>query len=151
MIEKELIRRYTETAFAGTDKFIVDINVRSGNRITVFMDSDSGVSIKDCHELSRFLEESLNRDQEDFELNVSSPGLDRPLVMTRQYLKNIGKKLEIETINGEKPEGLLMAANDTGIELIQSIRLKNKKEEKVSLSLMYKDIKTARIKIEFKK
>lgn len=140
-----------QTLLAGTDKFLVDILIQPVNRISVFIDGDNGISIDDCRKISRSLEEMLTSDNEDFELNVSSPGLDRPLKLARQYLKNIGRGIEISTVLGEKVEGTLTSIDDKGLELIAIVKDKKKKEIQNKISLLFEDIKTAKIKIDFRK
>jgi ribosome maturation factor RimP len=89
---KELVDRH----LSGTDRFLVDVLIKPGNRIYVFIDGDHGVTIDDCVKISRMLEAELDREREDFELNVSSSGADQPLRMPRQYPKNIGRSLHIK-------------------------------------------------------
>ena len=78
MITDKLIREWIEEHLSGTDRFLVDLTIKSGNRILVFIDSDTSVLIEHCISLSKFIESHLDRDIEDFELNVSSSGLDHP-------------------------------------------------------------------------
>jgi ribosome maturation factor RimP len=151
MADKERIGKMVQTLLAGTDKFLVDILIQPVNRISVFIDGDNGISIDDCRKISRSLEEMLTSDNEDFELNVSSPGLDRPLKLARQYLKNIGRGIEISTVLGEKVEGTLTSIDDKGLELIAIVKDKKKKEIQNKISLLFEDIKTAKIKIDFRK
>ena len=96
----------------GTDKFLIDLHVSKDNRINVSIDGDNGVNIDDCIELSRFIESHLDREVEDFELNVASAGLDSPLKFVRQYKKNVGRDIRIDTIDGQTKEGLLEEATD---------------------------------------
>ncbi len=140
-----------EELLVSTDKFLVDILIQPANRISVFVDGDHGVSIDDCRKISRSLEERLNEEIEDFELNVSSPGLDRPLKLLRQYKKNIGRGMEIITVSGEKIEGILLSVVDSGVEIISPAKGKKKQEEQKNISLLFKDIKVAKIKIDFRK
>jgi len=140
-----------EELLVSTDKFLVDILIRPVNRISVFVDGDHGVSIDDCRKISRSLEQRLNEDNEDFELSVSSPGLDRPLKLLRQYKKNIGRGMEIITVSGEKVEGILFSVGDSGVEIISPVKGKKKQEEQKNISLLFRDIKVAKIKIDFRK
>lgn len=136
---------------AGTDKFLVDVLIQPGNRISVFVDGDHGVSIDDCRNISRSLVKMLIMEDEDVELSVSSPGLDRPLKLLRQYHKNIGREMEIITVGGEKVEGILSNVVDSGVEIISPSKGKKKQEEQKNISLLFKDIKAAKIKIDFRK
>ncbi len=79
MINRNQIIAWAEEALEGTDRFVVDVLVRDGNVILVFLDADSALTIAHCIEVSRFIESKLDRDEEDFELRVSSAGLDQPL------------------------------------------------------------------------
>ena len=85
----------------GTDKFLVDLHISKDNRINVSIDGDNGINIDDCIELSRYIESHLDREVEDFELNVASAGLDTPLKLLRQYKKNVGRSLRVELMTGE--------------------------------------------------
>ena len=89
MILKEDIEKLADEFLYGTDMFIVKLNVGSDNKITIYIDGDNGVTIDDCVGLSRFIENEYDRETEDFELNVSSAGIDQPFINLRQYLKNI--------------------------------------------------------------
>ncbi|MBP5643392.1 MAG: hypothetical protein J6X10_04070 [Bacteroidales bacterium] len=84
MIDKLHVLSIIEKALEGSDKFLVDLKITTDNRIFVAIDGDNGIVIDDCVELSRAIENSLNRDEEDFELNVASAGLDSPLRMKRK-------------------------------------------------------------------
>jgi ribosome maturation factor RimP len=151
MSDKEKIRIITEELLADTDKFLVDILIQPVNRISVFVDGDHGITIEDCRRISRSLEEKLLPDQEDFELNVSSPGLDRPIKLLRQYQKNIGRNLEITKVDNEKMDGTLLRVDESGIEISTSVKKRKNQEENQTIILPYKEIKTAKIKIDFRK
>jgi ribosome maturation factor RimP len=116
MIAKEKIQNLVEEILSN-DMFIVGVTVDSGNAIVVSIDSDAGISIDKCVEISRYIEKNLDRQTEDFSLEVSSPGLTQPLRVLRQYNKNIGRKIEVVTMNGEKHEGILISVNSGGFEL----------------------------------
>jgi len=151
MIEMENLRKMIGELLENTDKFLVDILIRPGNRISVFVDGDRGVSIEDCRKISRSLEERLKEKGEDFELNVSSPGLDRPLILFRQYKKNIGRGIDIVTAGGEKVEGILSGVDDSGVEISAPVKDKKKQQEQKNISLRFSDIRSAKIKIDFRK
>ena len=84
MIDKRVVEKIVQEAIAGTDKFVVEISITRSNTIFIYMDSDTHITIDDCIAISRQVEHSLDREKEDFELQVSSYGLDRPLVLLRQ-------------------------------------------------------------------
>lgn len=88
--------------------FLVHLSVDHNHNIKVVIDSDKGVGIDDCIELSRAIEHSLDREEEDFSLEVTSYGISEPLIVERQYIKNIGRTLSVQTTNGESVEGKLI-------------------------------------------
>src|SRR5690606_30066500 len=112
MISKEQIAQLTESAVKDRNIYLVDVVVSPGNRIRIEIDRDEGLSVNDCAFVSRFIEQNLDREQEDFEIQVSSPGLDQPFKILRQYRKNIGRKVEVVTKNGEKINGVLKHADE---------------------------------------
>ena len=129
MINNEQINNIVEAYFEGTDKFIVKLSVSKDNLINLFVDGDHGITIDDCVKLSRHIENSLNRDDEDFELRVSSAGIDLPYMMLRQYTKNIGRKIEAKLKDGTKKRGELVSADSEKIEIIEDIKGKGKKKK----------------------
>ena len=146
MIEKIKILELVNNALEGSDKFLVNLKITPDNRIYVDIDGDNGVTIDDCIELSRAIEGQLDRDEEDFALDVSSAGADQPLKLIRQYRKNVGRELEVLTVDGERAEGTLEDASDEGIVL----RTKGtKKQAPETLRMAYRDIKSARVTIKF--
>jgi ribosome maturation factor RimP len=151
MIGKEQVSRITERFFTGSDKFLVDINILPGNRISVYIDGDKGINIDDCRDLSRFIEKNLDRDLEDFELNVSSYGIDRPLILYRQYVKNIGRQFEIITHTGEKISGKLLQTSKEGIDLIQDVVEKKKIVGETIVPIPFSNIKSAKLVIRINK
>jgi ribosome maturation factor RimP len=146
MIEKIKILELVNSALEGSEKFLVSLKITPDNRIFVDIDGDNGVNIDDCIELSRAIESQLDRDAEDFELNVSSAGADQPLKLVRQYRKNVGRDLEVVTLDGERAEGTLEDASDDGI-VIRTPGTKKQPAE--TLRFAYKDIKSARVAIKF--
>lgn len=146
MIDKLHVLSVIDDALSGTDKFLVDLKISTDNRINVAIDGDNGIIIDDCVELSRAIENSLDRDAEDFELNVASAGLDSPLKLKRQYKKNVGQELSVTTFDGEHVEGRLVEADDEQITIKQAGR-KNAPAEPMHFA--YGDIKTAKIIVKF--
>ena len=146
MIDKLHVLNIIDSSLAGTDKFLVDLKISTDNRINVAIDGDNGITIDDCIELSRTIENSLDRDVEDFELNVASAGLDSPLKLKRQYRKNVGRELTVTTFDGETVEGKLIDANDDNI----TLKLQGRKNMNAEpLVIAHADIKTAKIVIKF--
>ncbi len=150
MIEKSKIIRLTEDHLKGTDKYIVDLQLKSNNIIQLFIDGDSSVNINDCITLSRYLESNLDRDFEDFELNVSSAGLDQPFKVFKQYLKNLNKEVSVLLLDGRKHEGTLIDAKEDEIS-IEIPANKKKKTKKQELRFLINTIKETKSIISFKK
>jgi len=149
MLNVAEISKMLEAHLKGTDKFLVEVLVKPGNRIYIFIDGDHGVTIDDCVKVSRFLESGFDREQEDFELNVSSAGADHPITMPRQYTKNIGRQLHIKQKEGNELKGKLLAADDKGI----TLELKGDKKAKspaVIVSIEHENIQEAKVIISFK-
>lgn len=97
--------------------FLIDLKVGADNSIRVILDGDHGVSLKDCISISRAIEHKLDREEEDFSLEVASAGVGTPLQGQRQYAKNIGRKLEVELSQGAPIKGILVAADENGFTL----------------------------------
>ena len=140
MISEQLIKELTNTHLEGTDRFAVSIAVRSDNRIRIFIDSDTHVLIEHCIELSKFIESQLDRDIEDFELNVSSSGLDQPYKLSRQYIKNIGREVAVLLKDNNKIDGTLIAADNESFSIKEITKVKKTITE-TTHSFQYRDIK----------
>lgn len=135
--------------------FLVDIRINKSNVIQVYVDSYEGLSINQCAEISRHLESRLDRDKEDFELQVSSPGLTESFKVREQFLKNIGREVEIITTNAVKLTGTLKKIETDFILLEVSTKEKVEGEKKKKLvtrehQIDFKDIKSAKVVISFK-
>jgi len=147
MITVKQISDIVNEKLQGSELFLVEVLVRSGNRISVFLDSDTHVSITDCAGISRHIESLLDREQEDFELEVSSAGLDQPIKLRRQYLKNIGNDLKVLTADGKSFTAALLGAGENNITLlIPENKKKKTPEQEVVVAL--KDIKEAKLVIK---
>ena len=146
MIEKIKILELVNNALEGSDKFLVNLKITPDNRIYVDIDGDNGVTIDDCIELSRAIEGQLDRDEEDFALDVSSAGADAPLKLTRQLVKNIGREVDVVMFDGEKLTGELTAADEASI-TIQIAGTKKRPAETVTLQR--KDVKTVCVVLKF--
>lgn len=147
MIDKLQVLDIIRTHLEGSDKFLVDLKITTDNRIFVSIDGDEGVVIDDCIALSRAIENSLDREVEDFELNVASAGLDSPLKLPRQFAKNIGETLSVTTFDGEHLQGELTESDEESF-TIQPPHGK-KKAPLDPVKFLYKDVKTAKIVITF--
>ena len=151
MITKEQVAAIVEANLQGTAKFLVEVVVQPGNRLVVYIDGDSGVTIDDCNELSRFIEQQLDREREDFDLTVSSSGLDRPLKLLRQYRKNLGRELVVTPVEGEPVTGTLVRADESGIELEHPVKNTKKEIRKENTVFGFNELKTVKIIIKIGK
>ncbi len=132
MIDKEKIASIVDAYLADTDKFLVDIRVSTTNRVSVSIDGDQGVTIADCAALSRHIESCLDRDQEDFELQVSSVGVGTPLTMTRQFRNNTNRLVSLLLTEDRKLRGKLVEVSDKGIKIEKEIVKKGKKQKNLA-------------------
>lgn len=153
MITKEQITLLADEALKETDRFIVDITVSKSNVIYIYIDADSSVTIDHCVELSRFIESRLDREIEDYELSVSSAGIDYPLLNKRQLNKYIGKEIEILHNDGIKRIYKLLSYNEDRIEVQEAIikvlgKLKKTKYAEI-VELSFTDIKEIKPYINF--
>ena len=132
--------------------FLVEVKIKPTNNIKVFIDGDAGISIERCitynRQLYKMLESSGLFPADDFSLEVSSPGLDEPLKLLRQYHKNTGRKVEVLMKDGVKTEGVLKQVADDGI-IVEETRGKNKKKETIEHRFPFENIKSTKIQIVF--
>lgn len=133
MISKELIETLTLKALT-EEYFIVEVSIKKGNAIEVIIDGDNGVSIQKCVEVSRSIENSLDRETEDFELMVASAGLSKHFKVYRQYLKNIGKEVEVVTGEGKPMAGVIVQVDEEGFDLeVKSLEKAPNSKKKVEV------------------
>ncbi|MCB0401471.1 MAG: ribosome assembly cofactor RimP [Flavobacteriales bacterium] len=144
MISVDQVKALIKDKLEEKDCFVVELEVRPGNNILLEVDSMKGFTIQDCVEFSRAVEHNLDRETEDFELHVSSPGLDKPFRVKEQYLKNIGREVKVIMNNDEKISGLLTAVNDDGIEVEYSYKEKveGKKKKQTVVEQKHLDFNT---------
>jgi ribosome maturation factor RimP len=150
MIEKQRIQGFVEEFIKGTGLFLVAVKVSGANRITVLADKNEGITIDECAALHRHIENRLDRDEEDFELQVSSPGLDLPFVVIEQYFKNEGRKAEVIDNEGSKYTGTLKNITSGGFELETEIKIKGKAKEIKDMSFNFDQIKSTRVILTIK-
>ena len=135
-----------------TDVFLVEIKIKPTNNIKVYLDGDQGLSIERLVQYNRKLYKQLEEEamypDGDFSLEVSSPGVDEPLKLHRQYVKNCGRFVEVILNDGTKKEGKLVAVNEEAI-TVEEQKGKGKKMELVTHTLAISDIKTTKIQIKF--
>lgn len=128
MIDKNIVKNLVEQWLEGKEYFLVDIQLSSDNKIVIEIDHADGVWIEDCVELSKFIEERLSRDDEDYELEVGSAGLGQPFKVARQYEIFIGKNVEVLGADGKKVRGTLKSVD--GNNFIVSVNEKVHVEDK---------------------
>ncbi|MNJ83110.1 Ribosome maturation factor RimP [compost metagenome] len=158
MISKQKVKELAEERIKDRDErlFIVELTISASNVIRLELDKTEGnVSIEDCMSVSRNIEHNLDREDADFELHVSSAGLDKPLRVHAQYVKNIGRDLDVKLKSKEKATGTLIAVDETGVVLKreekQAVEGKKKKELVViENKIAFSDINEAKIVISFK-
>ncbi len=134
------------------DTFLVEVKMTPGNQITVLLDADNGITIEKCTSVNKvlykYLEESGLFEDGNFSLEVSSPGIDKPLKLHRQYTKNIGRKVEVELLDGAKLEGTLTHVNDEDI-IIEEKSGKGKKITMNTTTILFNQIKHTTVLITF--
>ncbi|MDR1719389.1 MAG: ribosome assembly cofactor RimP [Dysgonamonadaceae bacterium] len=155
MITRQTITPLLEAYLNDSGMYLVDLEIQPGNKITVEIDRDDAVSIDDCVAVSKYIESQLDRDIEDYELEVGSPGISQPFKILRQYLKNIGKEVEVLTKSGRKVSGVLKHADQEGITLTVMKQIKPegaKRKKMIEEDTMYRfdEIKYTKYSIRFK-
>lgn len=145
MITKEQIAVICEEALVESDRFLVEVKIKPGNIIEVYVDADSAVNIDHCIEISRFIESKLDRDVEDFELSVFSWGLSGALRMDRQMQKYLGKDVEVKSKELGKIQGKLVSFDAEKAE-IEPVRKKTSKKKAVEEGNVVVERKSAEIK-----
>ena len=115
MIEKDVISQLVEEKLASSGNYLVDVVIKPGNLIIIEIDNDEGVCIDDCAELSRYVEGHLDRDVEDFELEVGSAGITSPFKVLRQYVKNIGNEVEMLLKRRYEVDRRIESADENGV------------------------------------
>jgi ribosome maturation factor RimP len=154
MIDKIKIEKLVKEYIKGSQLFLVAVKISSSGKITVLADKKGGITIDECVGMSRFIEKNLTRDEEDYELQVSSPGLDMPFIVTEQYYKNEGRRIEVVDSAGKKYSGVLKNVTPGGFELETDIKAEMKGKIKSvgikELSFNYEQVKSAREIVTFK-
>ena len=155
MVSKEIVNQIVDEFIAGTDYYLVDIIVAPDNRISFKIDAAEGVLLDFCADLNRFIESKIDRETEDYELQVSSAGLTSPFKILKQYEKNIGNEVEVLTKDGRKLTGILTKANEANftIEVEKQIKLEGAKRKTIireEINFSYNEIKTTKYIFRFK-
>ncbi len=142
MVSEAKITELVNECLRGTDFFLVDIVVSNKNRISIEIDGQGGVPINQCVKVSRHVEHSLDRDTEDFELNVSSPGVGKPLKVFQQYEVNVGRELQVIMNDDSSMKGKLLEVQKDQIRIQPK---KSKEEIEIKLS----NIKQTKVLVSF--
>ena len=118
MIFKDQVNELLQVALdSRPDLFLIECKISADNHISILLDGDEGFNLQSCVEVSRQIEHNLDREQHDFSLEVASAGVGSPLKKTRQYVKNVGRKLRIERNEASTIEGTLVDANEEKVTL----------------------------------
>lgn len=155
MISKQAVQQAVEEWLEGKEYFLVDITISPDDRIVVEIDHQDGVWIEDCADLSRHIESRLNRDDEDYELEVGSAGLGQPFKVRKQYEIHIGKEVEAQLKDGRKLRGTLLQVTDQGFRLStpQKVKEEGKKRpttKEVETDLTFQEVAATKYVIKVK-
>ncbi|MDH5413244.1 MAG: ribosome assembly cofactor RimP [Flavobacteriaceae bacterium] len=154
MIENKIVEKLVDEAIKENQElFLIEFKILPDNKITVIVDGDNGVTIKECMRISRHIEQNLDREEHDFALEVTSPGLSEALINKRQYKKNLGRTLKIKTAL-ENFEGKLTRVDDKEIEIEWKVREpkpigKGKVTVLKKRTLPFEVIKQTKVKLNF--
>lgn len=158
MVEEKIVDlldvKFQEEEFA--DCFLIETKMGANNKLQVFIDSDEGINFTTCHKISRYLEEHIDAEGwlgEKYVLEVSSPGVDRPLQVMRQYPKNVGRKMEIKVRDEEKVRKGVLKQVDADKIILEEEHItqqgKKKVKEKLEVEIPFVEIEQAKVKISF--
>lgn len=155
MIDKNVVTRIVEEWLEGKDYFLVDVTVTPDDKIVVEIDHAEGVWIDDCVDLSRYIESKLNREEEDYELEVGSAGIGQPFKVLQQYIIHIGKEVEVLAKDGKKWTGVLTDANEENFTITVQVKVKPEGAKRPKLveqnvTFVYDEIKYTKYLISFK-
>lgn len=155
MIEVGVVKALVEEWLSGKDYFLTDLTISPDDRIVVEIDHKDGVWIEDCVELSRFIESGLDREREDFELEVGSAGIGQPFKVLRQYQIHQGDRVEVLKADGKKLVGVLGEADEEGFTLTvtEKVKLEGKKRPELvdrDYWLAFNEVKHTKYLIDFK-
>ena len=155
MIDKNVVRNLVEEWLKDKEYFLVDVEISQDDKIVVEIDHADGVWIEDCVQLSKYIEDHLSRDEEDYELEVGSAGLGQPFKVPQQYVNFVGKEVEVLDAEGKKHKGVLKAVD--GRNFTVTVREKVKKDgakrptmEDVDKTFSMDEVKYTKYLISFK-
>lgn len=154
MIDKQIVKNLVDSWLKGKDYFLTDLTISEDDRIVVEIDHKEGVWIDDCVDLSRHIEAHLDREVEDFELEVGSAGIGKPFKVKQQYINNIGNEVEILLKDGKKLKGILKDVTDDAFTLTTQKKVKPEGAKRPQLvdedvTLAYTDAKEVKAVIRF--
>jgi ribosome maturation factor RimP len=124
MIDKTALEQVINEALEGSKLYLVTLKVSKDNIIDVALDSDEDITIDDCVAVNDAVHAAFDRDEEDYELTVGSYGITSPLLLPRQYQKNVGYEVEVLTADGRKLKGVLADADEEGFTLSMTVKRK---------------------------
>ena len=155
MIEKKTVCQIVDEWLAGKDYFLVEVTISPDDKILVEIDHKEGVWIEYCVELSRYIESKLNREDEDYELEVGSAGIGQPFKVLQQYINHIGKEVEVLAKDGRKLSGVLKEADEQHfvVTIQKKVKEEGAKRPKLvdeDLTFTYEEIKYTKYLISFK-
>ena len=155
MIEKKTVCQIVDEWLAGKDYFLVEVTISPDDKILVEIDHKEGVWIEDCVELSRYIGSKLNREDEDYELEVGSAGIGQPFKVLQQYINHIGKEVEVLAKDGRKLSGVLKGADEQHfvVTIQKKVKEEGAKRPKLvdeDLTFTYEEIKYTKYLISFK-
>ena len=155
MTFKNKVQELLDVALAERPElFLVDLSINDANKISINLDGDQGVNLQDCIDISRSIENNLDREEQDFSLEVASAGVSSPLKFVRQYKKNIGRTLNVKTNSSDDLEAKLVAADEEKISLEWQAREpkkigKGKETVQKKVDILYENIKEAIVIVSF--
>ena len=152
MVQNELIKSLVDQSISDESQFLIDLVINSKSnpiKITVVLDGDMGVSIDDCATVSRSLTKLLDESLENYALEVTTPGVDQPLKLNRQYKKNIGREVKVQLKDKKVERGKLVEVTDSSIYLEQETKEGKKKELKI-IPFQFQEIERTLVEVSFK-
>ncbi len=154
-MDKEKVKNLVEEALLENESlFLIELSFLENNKIYIEVDGDDGVPLSECIRISRNVEHNLDRESEDFSLDVMTPDISKPLKNIRQYKKNIGRIMSVKTKENDTVEGTLELADEEKIKLVWKAREpkpigKGKITVEKTAEILYTDIQEAKVKILF--
>ncbi len=146
MLDKKALTQVVERALEGTDLFLVEVTITADNIIEVWLDSDTDISIDQCVAVNDAVLGAFNRDEEDYQLTVGSYGISAPLIVPRQYRKNIGNEVEVTTTDGRRLKGVITVADGEKFTLKVPTRVKPDGQKRPTTVLQAVELDYAQVK-----